>query len=70
MRGNHYYKKIGLRIAFLRKKRNFSQYQLADKAQINRSHLAAVETGKANPTVKFLGKIGRALKVNVGEFFR
>ena len=69
MRGNHYYKKIGEKIAYLRKKRKLSQYQLADKAKVNRSHLALLEKGRANPTIKFLGKISRAMKVRVKDFF-
>lgn len=69
MRGNHYYKRIGEKIAYLRKKRNLSQYQLADRACVNRSHLALIEKGKTNPTIKFLGKISRAMGVKVKELF-
>lgn len=69
MRGNHYYRKIGEKIAYFRKKINLSQYQLADKAKVNRGHLAVIEKGKGNPTVKFLGKISRVMGVKVKELF-
>lgn len=67
MQGNFFYKKIGGQISYLRKKKNISQYELADKAQINRSYLAMVELGKANPTVKFLKKISRVLKIKMRD---
>lgn len=35
---------LGLAIAFLRKMNGMSQMQLADKAEISRSHLSAIES--------------------------
>ncbi len=70
MQGNNFYKKLGERISFIRKTKKFSQYQLADKAKINRSYLAMVESGKSNPSVKFLRKLALILKIKLSDLFR
>ncbi|GAB4219682.1 MAG: hypothetical protein Fur009_7010 [Candidatus Microgenomates bacterium] len=70
MRGNFYYKRLGENILKWRKKRNLSQHQLATLSDTDRSYLAEVEEGKANPSLKFLNKLAKALKVDVSEFLR
>lgn len=65
--GNHYYKRLGEAIISHRKKLKLSQYQVADKSKVDRSYLAEVEEGKANPSIKFLHRISRVLKINVGS---
>ena len=37
------YRKLGLNIAFYRKARGFTQMQLAEKLNIDRSHMSAIE---------------------------
>lgn len=70
MRGNFYYKRLGQNIIKARKKRKLSQYQLTQLSDIDRSYLAEVEEGKANPSVKFLLKISKILKVKVSELLK
>ncbi|MCX7881443.1 MAG: helix-turn-helix domain-containing protein [Patescibacteria group bacterium] len=70
MQGNHYYKRLGETIVNARKKRKLSQQKLAIIADVDRSYLAEVEKGKANPSVKFLHKIARGLKTRVGELLK
>lgn len=66
-RGNFYYKRLGETIINSRQKRGLSQEQLALLSDVDRSYLAEVERGKANPSVKFLHKISKTLKIKVGK---
>jgi len=47
----------------LRKERNLTQAQLADKAGISRSSIGFYENGEANPTDDALRALGKALDV-------
>lgn len=70
VRGNFYYRRLGESILFYRKKLKLSQYQVADKSKVDRSYLAEVEEGKANPSIKFLRRISKTLKVKVGNLIK
>jgi len=70
VRGNFYYKRLGETIISYRKKLKLSQDQVADKSKVDRSYLAEVEEGKANPSVKFLHRISKILKVKVGSLIK
>ena len=69
-RGNFYYKRLGENIIFYRKKQKLSQFQVADKSDVDRSYLAEIEEGKANPSIKFLHRISKTLKVKIGELIK
>lgn len=69
-RGNFYYKRLGENIVFHRKKQKLSQFQVADKSEVDRSYLAEIEEGKANPSIKFLHRISKTLKVKIGELIK
>ncbi|MFA6016787.1 MAG: helix-turn-helix transcriptional regulator [Patescibacteria group bacterium] len=70
VRGNFYYKRLGESIISCRKKLKLSQYQVADKSKVDRSYLAEVEEGKANPSIKFLHRISKTLKVRVSSLIK
>lgn len=70
MRGNFYYKRLGESIITYRKKLRLSQQQVATLSDVDRSYLAEVEEGKANPSVKFLHRISKILKVKIGKLTR
>ncbi len=70
MRGNFYYKRLGENIINARKKRKLSQYQVATLTDVDRSYLAEVEEGKANPSVKFLYRIAKILKIKVNHLLK
>lgn len=70
MRGNFYYKRLGANIIKWRKERELSQQQLAALADVDRSYLAEVEEGKANPSLRFLNKLAKALRVHIKELVR
>jgi len=70
MRGNFYYKRLGESIIMHRKKLKLSQHQVADRSQVDRSYLAEVEEGKANPSIRFLHRIAKIFKVKVGSLIK
>jgi len=70
MKGNFLYNKIGRCIEKTRKSRGLSQDALAYVADMDRSHLAKLEEGKINPSIRSLHKIARKLKVSVGFFLK
>ena len=62
--------KIGSRIKELRKEKGISQEKLAFSAELDRTYVAGIESGKMNPSVKSLEKIIVALDVSFKEFFK
>ena len=60
---------VGCRIKQLRGKMGLSQEKLALKAEIDRTYLAGVETGKRNVTISSLEKIVTALNISMSDFF-
>ena len=64
-----YLKRIGKNISLMRKKKNLSQYKLAQAILTDQSNLARIEEGKVNPTVKTLLKISSALDCKVKDLF-
>jgi transcriptional regulator with XRE-family HTH domain len=61
--------KIGDRIRELRKAKGLSQEALANIAEVDRTYMTKVETGKRNVTVKILDKIILALDSDFAVFF-
>lgn len=69
-KGNFYYKRLGESIITHRKKLKLSQHQVAILSDVDRSYLAEVEEGKANPSIKFLYRIAKVLKVKVRRLIK
>ncbi|NTU72672.1 helix-turn-helix transcriptional regulator [Candidatus Roizmanbacteria bacterium] len=67
MKGNFFYRRMGKNISSVRKKKNISQEGLAFLSHIDRTYLARIEEGKANPTIKVLHKIAIQLQVKMQE---
>jgi transcriptional regulator with XRE-family HTH domain len=61
--------KIGKRIKELRRLKKISQEALANIAEVDRTYMTKVETGKRNVSVKVLEKIILALDTNYKTFF-
>jgi transcriptional regulator with XRE-family HTH domain len=57
----------GIRIRAIRAKRNLTQQQLADLADIPRATLASVERDDANPSLAVVHKIATALGVRIDD---
>jgi len=63
-------KKLGKRIAELRRKRGFSQEGFAHECGFHRSYMGAVERGEKNITIQQLTKIVKRLKISFSELFK
>jgi len=70
MRGNFFYQRLGEQITIARKKRKLSQEQLALLSDLDRTYLARIEEGKANPSVKVLNKLSRILKTRMSSLLK
>ena len=62
-------KLIGRRIKELRKRKGFSQEQLAEKAETSPNYLSRMERGTENPTLDMLIKLSNTLEVEMCEMF-
>ena len=60
---------VGQRIKYLRSNLGLSQEKLALKADLDRTYIAGVESGKRNLSLKSLEKILLALEVSFEDFF-
>ena len=60
---------IGCRIKTLRKQIGLSQEKLALKAEIDRTYLAGIESGKRNATIISIEKIVNALEISIRNFW-
>lgn len=65
MKDKYLYKRLGNRITNERKEREISQEQLAFQCHMDRTYLARIEEGKANPSIRILSKISRKLNLKV-----
>lgn len=70
MKGNFFYNRLGERIVTERKRKKLSQEQLSMLSDIDRTYLARIEEGKANPSMKVLYKISRVLRIKIHKLIR
>jgi transcriptional regulator with XRE-family HTH domain len=64
------HKKLGKRIAELRKKKGFSQESFAHECGFHRSYMGALERGEKNITLAMVNKVAKTLKISLSELFR
>jgi transcriptional regulator with XRE-family HTH domain len=64
------HKKLGKRIAELRKKKGFPQERFAHECGFHRSYMGAVERGEKNITLAMVNKVAKALKISLAELFK
>ncbi len=60
---------FGKKLAYLRKKRNLSQMQLAEIIDSNFNYVSQIECGRANITMNMLILLADALDVEAKELF-
>ena len=65
MRNEAERKRIGIRIAELRKQKGWTQEELAAKTNLYRGHIASIETGRYNVQVDTLALIADAFGMTV-----
>lgn len=63
------YKNLGLNIAFYRKKKNLTQMQLAEKLNIDRSHMSAIELANVGTSLDVLFNLCDVLEITPKELF-
>ena len=62
-------KAVGKRIRDLRKKKGWSQEQLADESEMHRTYMWGIEQGRRNPSLRHLTRIADALGVELVALF-
>ena len=60
---------FGIRIKTLRQERGLSQEKLAERADLHRTYINLVESGKRNISLKNIYRLSKALGVSVNELF-
>jgi transcriptional regulator with XRE-family HTH domain len=63
-------KELGRRIATVRKKKGFTQEQLAEMIDVHRTYIGFIEQGVRNPSIGNIHKIADTLKVTLRELFK
>jgi len=63
-------KRLGKRIAELRRKKGFSQEGFAHECGFHRSYMGAVERGEKNMTLAMVERVAKALRMSLAELFR
>jgi transcriptional regulator with XRE-family HTH domain len=53
----------------IRKAKGFSQEELADKAEIDRTHVSNIEVCRNSPGLDIIGRLAEALGIDVKDFF-
>lgn len=61
--------KVGKRIAQLREDANLTQEELAEEAGITSTTLSRIECGTTDTNITMLGKISKALNVNIATLY-
>lgn len=61
--------RYGKRLREIRKEKNMTQEELAEKANLHYTYIGVVERGQKNISLLNIEKISKALKVNLAEFF-
>ena len=56
---------VGARVRTCREKRQWTQEDLAERAELDRSYIAGIEAGLRNPSIKSMAKIARGLGLTI-----
>lgn len=69
MKYKYIFGRLGKEILRIRKVRDLSQEDIAVDCNMDRSYLAEIEEGKANPSLKVLYKIANGLNIQIYQLF-
>lgn len=61
---------LGMRIAYLRKSRGWSQERLSFESGVNKNYICDLENGKRNPSLDILERIADGLSMTLEELFK
>lgn len=62
-------KRLGQRIARIRKIKKITQEELAERSNLTMSYISKIETGKKNPTMAVIEKIADGLGMDTCQLF-
>lgn len=65
MNNKDFLEKLGLNIKIERVRKKFTQEDLAELADCDRTYISLVERGKQNPSITNVVKIAKALEVDI-----
>lgn len=60
---------FGKTLSKIRKRRDMSQEELAEKANLHRNMVGLLERGKRNPSLVTVVRLAKALRVQPSKFF-
>ena len=63
------YKNLGLNISYYRKSRGYTQLELAELLNIDRSHMSAIELATVGVSLDVIFKLCEVLDVNIRDLF-
>ncbi len=63
------YEKFGLNVVYYRKRKRLTQMQLAELADIDRSHISSIELGRVGVSFDLIFKLCEILEVSPKELF-
>lgn len=64
-----FYEQFGLNVVYYRKKKKLTQMQLAELAEVDRSHISAIELGNVGVSFDVICRLCRALEIKPKELF-
>lgn len=64
-----YYEKFGLNVVYYRKRKRLTQMQLAELANIDRSHISAIELGNVGVSFDVIFKLCDVLEITPKQLF-
>lgn len=62
--------RIGLNVQRLRRAKDYSQEELAERARVHQTYLSGVERGKRNASVLVLQRIAVALDADIADLMK
>ncbi len=62
--------RLGSRVRTLRRKRGWTQVEMAEALGIDRSYLSEIETGKKDPSLTILKTLADGLELTLSELLR
>ena len=63
------YEKFGLNVVYYRKRKKLTQLQLAELAEVDRSHISAIELGNVGVSMDVIFKLSDVLDIAPKELF-
>lgn len=61
--------KLGLRIKELRQEKGISQEKFAELADLDRTYISGIESGKRNVSIDVVSRIARVFGISISELF-